>query len=203
MTWTLDCGLSLSDELLLAAAPAADRPSTAELARRFASAVRGADHADEARLLSTRALIAEGQLAEAAPELRRLAAAGGSLGVKVDAAHRLMALGLLGAAPGAGPLDAEPAGLEHVGGRRPAARAPGEPADPAALIVWNVQEAERLLLSGAAPEALQDSSAAMGAISADPAMEMFLPGDDASACRESPVQPGLGGTGGPAFGVSR
>ena len=175
MTWTLDCGLSLSDELLLAAAPAADRPSTAELARRVASAVTGADHADEARLLSTRALIAEGQLAEAAPELRRLAAAGGSLGVKVDAAHRLMALGLLGAAPGAWPLEAEPAGLEHVG-QVPGSQGSGEPADPAALIVWNVQEAERLLLSGAAPEALQGSSAAMGAISADPAMEMFLPG---------------------------
>ena len=175
MTWTLDCGLSLSDELLLAAAPAADRPSTAELARRAASAVTGEDHADEARLLSARALIAEGQLVEAAPELRRLAAAGGSLGVKVDAAHRLMALGLLGAAPGAVLLDAEPAELQHVG-QALAVQGSEEPTDPSALIMWKVREAERLLLSGAAPEALQSSSLAMETISADPAMEMFLPG---------------------------
>ncbi|WP_017199294.1 ATP-binding protein [Arthrobacter sp. M2012083] len=175
MTWTLDCGLTLSDELLLAAAPAADRPSTAELARKAASAVTGKDHADEARLLGARALIAEGQLAEAAPELRRLAAAGGSLGVKLDAAHRLMALGLLGAAPGPGPLEAEPVEVEHVG-QAPAGQGSEEPADPAAMIMWNVRESERLLLSGAAPEALRSSSAAMEAISADPAMEMFLPG---------------------------
>ncbi|WP_309075369.1 ATP-binding protein [Paenarthrobacter sp.] len=175
MTWTLDCGLTLSDEVLLAAAPAADRPSTAELARRAASAVTGADHADEARLLRARALIAEGQLAEAAPELRRLAAAGGPLGVKIGAAHRLMALGLLGAAPGVASLETELVELES-GGPAPNGQGVKEGTDPAARILWNVREAERLLLSGAAPEALQRSSAAMEAIGADPAMEMFLPG---------------------------
>lgn len=176
MTWTLDCGLTLSDELLLAAAPAADRPSTAELARRAASAVTGVDHADEARLLRARALIAEGQLREAAPELRQLATAGGSSGVKVDATHRLLALGLLGAVP----LEADPAGPGPAGpdpaGPAPADRGSGEPTDPAALIAWNVREAERLLLSGAAPEALLRSSAAMEAISADQALEIFMPG---------------------------
>ncbi|MFK0040909.1 AAA family ATPase [Paenarthrobacter sp. NPDC090517] len=175
MTWTLDCGLTLSDELLLASAPAADRPSTAELARKAVSAV-GPGHTDEARLLRARALIAEGQLREAAPELRELAAAGGPLGVKVDAAHRLMALGLLGAAPSeTGPAEPE-AAEPNSGELAPDRQGSGEPTDSAALITWNVQEAERLLLSGDAAEALQRSSAAMAAIGADPALEMFLPG---------------------------
>ena len=166
ITWTLDCGLTLSDELLLAAAPAADRPSTAELALRAASAVTGADHLDEARLVRARALIAEGHIREAGPELRQLATAGGPLEVKIDAAHRLLALGLLGAAP----PEAEAAG-SGLAGRRS-----GEPGDPALLIVENVREAERLLLSGAAPEALMKSTAAMEAIKADSALDLFLPG---------------------------
>jgi len=163
ITWTLDCGLSLSDELLLAAAPAADRPSTAELALRAASAVTGEDHLDEARLVRARALIAEGHLQEAGPELRQLATAGGLPEVKIDAAHRLLALGLLGAA-------SLPAGSEFTHQR------PGEPTDAALLIMNNVREAERLLLSGAAPEALKRSTAAMEAINADPTLNMFLPG---------------------------
>ncbi len=156
IAWTLDCGLTLSDELLLAAAPAADRPSTAELALRAASAVTGAGHQDEARLVRARALIAEGHLQEAGPELRQLANAGVPPEVKIDATHRLLALGLLGA-----PWATE--------------AAPGE-TDPALLIVENLHAAERLLLSGAAPEALQRSSAAMDAIKADPSLDMFLPG---------------------------
>ncbi|MFJ6536675.1 ATP-binding protein [Paenarthrobacter sp. NPDC091711] len=179
ITWTLDCGLTLSDELLLAAAPAADRPSTAELALRAASAVTGADHHDEARLVRARALIAEGHIREAGPELRQLATAGGPPEVKVDAAYRLLALGLLGAAPwgtGAEPVDTDLAALD------PAAFDPDhagpDPAalDPAALILANLHAAERLLLSGAAPEALQRSSAAMEAINTNPSLDMFLPG---------------------------
>ncbi|MGR0158418.1 ATP-binding protein [Paenarthrobacter nitroguajacolicus] len=170
MTWTIDCGLTLSDELLLAAAPAADRPSTAELARKAASAVTGAVHADEARLLRARALIAEGQVGEAAPELRQLAVLGGPLEVKVDAAHRLMALGLLGAVP----HEAQSAEPELAG--QDAGQGSRVTEDPAGLVTWNAREAERLLLSGAAPEALQRSSAAMDAIGADPGLEMFQPG---------------------------
>jgi hypothetical protein len=181
ITWTLDCGLTLSDELLLAAAPAADKPSTAELALRAASAVTGTDHVDEARLVRARALIAEGHIREAGPELRRLATAGGPPAVKIDAAHRLLALELLGAALlETGPAGAEPAGAEPAGfdlaGSNAAVQRSGEPSDPAALIVENVHEAERLLLSGAAPEALQRSSAAMETINADPSLDMFLPG---------------------------
>ncbi|MDO6142898.1 ATP-binding protein [Paenarthrobacter aurescens] len=169
ITWTLDCGLTLSDELLLAAAPAADRPSTAELALRAASAVSGAGHLDEAKLVRARALIAEGHLREAAPELRQLATVGGPPEVKADAAHRLLALGLLGVAPldaaplGAAPLDAAPLGAPDA-------------SDPAGLIVESVREAERLLLSGAAPEAVTSTSAAMDAITSDPTLDMFLPG---------------------------
>ncbi|KUM40376.1 ATP-binding protein [Arthrobacter sp. EpRS71] len=177
ITWTLDCGLTLSDELLLAAAPAADRPSTAELALRAASAVTGADHRDEARLVRARALIAEGHVREAGPELRQLASTGGPTEVKIGAAHRLVALGLLGAAPGAtegAPGETDPAVVDPA-----VADAAGlEPAglDPAALIVENLHAAERLLLSGAASEALQRSSAAMEAIKANPSLDMFLPG---------------------------
>lgn len=157
VTWTLDSGLTLSDELLLAVAPAADRPSTADLAMRAAAAVTEPGRRDEARLLKARALVAEGQLREAAPELRELATAGKSPDVQADAAHRLLALGLLGAAP--------------LG-----ATAGGNPADPSSMLVQDVMEAEHLLVSGAAPEALQRSSAAMSAIGADPALEMFRPG---------------------------
>ncbi|MFW0773674.1 AAA family ATPase [Paenarthrobacter nitroguajacolicus] len=170
MTWTLDCGLTLSDELLLAAAPAADVPSTAELAMKAASAVTAADHVDEARLLRARALVAEGQLGEATPELRHLAAVGGSPDVRADAAHRLMALGLLGGAP----LEALSTVPEST---VPESTVPESTVEePAALITWSVREVERLLLSGAAPEALQKSSTAMDAIGADPALTMFLPG---------------------------
>ncbi|WP_416404325.1 AAA family ATPase [Arthrobacter sp. LFS091] len=153
MTWTLECGLSLSDELLLAAAPAADRPSTAELAMRAAAAVSDPGHRDEARLLRARALLAEGQLREAAPELRGLAVGGESPAVKSDATHHLMALELLGAVPGV-----EPDGAE-----------------PWSLVAGNVRDTERLLLAGAVPEALQRSSAAMAALDADPALAMFRP----------------------------
>ncbi|MBT2584664.1 ATP-binding protein [Arthrobacter sp. ISL-95] len=189
ITWTLDCGLTLSYELLLAAAPAADSPSTAELALRAASAVTGADHVDEARLVRARALIAEGHIREAGPELRQLATAGGPSEVKIDAAHRLLALGLLGAATLAtesAPLETDPTGLDPAGqgsaGQGSAGQ--GDPSgqgsagqgDPAVLIVEEVREAERLLLSGAAPEALQRSSAAIEAINADPTLDMFLSG---------------------------
>ncbi|SDW09721.1 AAA ATPase domain-containing protein [Arthrobacter sp. cf158] len=163
MTWTLDCGLTLSDELLLATAPAADRPSTAELALRAAAAVSMPAHQDEARLLRARALIAEGQLTEAAPELRELAV-GGSPRVKADATSRLLALELLGAVP------------------RDAVDGPASPDDSRSgaelskQLVQNIREAERLLLSGAAPEALEVSTVAMAAINADPALEVFRPG---------------------------
>ncbi|MCT9868905.1 ATP-binding protein [Paenarthrobacter aurescens] len=163
VTWSLDCGLTLSDELLLATGPAADRPATAELARRAAAAVSEANHRDEARLLRARALIGEGLLREAAPELRELAVGGVSDDVKADARHRLMALGLLGAVP--------------VAGERSEPEFAGEPqATASGLVVEHVREAERLLLSGAPPEALQRSAAAMAAIDADPALEMFRPG---------------------------
>lgn len=156
MTWTLDCGLTLSDELLLAAAPAADKPSTAELAMRAAAAVTGPGHRDEARLLRARALLAEGQLREAAPELRELAEGGESAAVQSDATHHLMALDLLGAVPVHGP-------------------AAVDAAEPSSLITGNVRDAERLLLAGAAPEALERSVAAMAALDADPALAMFRP----------------------------
>lgn len=157
MAWTLDCGLTISDELLLAVAPAADRPSTADLAMRVAAAVTEPDHQDEARLLRARALVTEGQLRDAAPVLRELAVGGESPEVKAEATHRLMALGLLGAA--------------SVG-----TESDGEPAGPSTLLLSDVLESERLLLSGAAPEALERSAAAMAAINADPALEMFRPG---------------------------
>lgn len=156
MTWTLDCGLTLSDELLLAAAPAADKPSTAELAMRAAAAVTGPGHRDEARLLRARALLAEGQLREAAPELRELAEGGESAAVQSDATHHLMALDLLGAVPVHGP-------------------AAVDAAEPWSLITGNVRDAEWLLLAGAAPEALERSVAAMAALDADPALAMFRP----------------------------
>ncbi|BCW58032.1 ATP-binding protein [Arthrobacter sp. StoSoilB20] len=161
MNWTLDCGLTLSDELLLAAAPAADRPSTAELAIRAAAAVAAPGRKDEARLLRARALVAEGLLGEAAPELSELAAAGGSPEVKADAGHRLLALELLGAVPGR----AWRSGQEEEGS--------GE--QGTAQLVRNVREAERLLLTGAAPEALERSTAAMAAVDANPALDMFRP----------------------------
>jgi|GEM_PF-2605088 len=163
ITWTLDCGLSLSDELLLAAAPAADKPSTAELALRAVTAVTGTDHLDEARLVRARVLIAEGHLREAGPELHQLATDGGSTEVKIEAGNRLLALGLLGAAP-----------LETI--TEPVETDSAQTADPALWIVENVREAERLLLSGAAPEALAQSTAAMEIINAHPGLDMFLPG---------------------------
>lgn len=161
MTWTLDCGLSLSDELILAAAPAADKPSTAELAIRASMGINGPGHRDDARMIRARALIAEGQLKEAAPELRELVG-GSQAEVQAEAARRLMALGLLGAAS---PMPPD-------GG----AQEPQEPSDPAARVMWNVHMAEQLLLSGDAPQALEKSSAALAAIDADPALEMFRPG---------------------------
>ncbi|WP_394525272.1 ATP-binding protein [Paenarthrobacter nicotinovorans] len=157
MTWTLDCGLGLPDELLLAAAPAADRPVTAELALQAASAVKAPGHLDEAGMLRARALIAEGQLAEAAPVLRHLATAASSAEVKADAGGRLMALELLGAAHG---------GLT----------AGDTVADPAARIAGKVREAERLLLSGAAVEALEKTTEAMKVIGGDPSMATFRAG---------------------------
>ncbi|MDR6985824.1 hypothetical protein J2Y66_000287 [Paenarthrobacter nitroguajacolicus] len=170
MTWTLDCGLTLTDELLLAAAPAADRPSTAELALRAAAAVVEPGRKDEARLLRARALVTEGLLSEATPELRELAAAGGSPGVKADATHRLVALELLGAVTGT----ALPETVDDTGSG-PVAE-PLRAAGGANRVVRNVREAERLLLGGAAPEALERSTAAMAAVDADPALEMFRPG---------------------------
>ena len=164
MTWTLDCGLSLSDELILAAAPAADKPSTAELAIRASVGINGPGHRDEARMLRARALIAEGQLKEAAPELRELVGTGSQAEVQAEAARRLMALSLLGAAS---PMPPRPDG---------GAQGPEEPSDPADRVMWNVHKAEQLLLSGDAPQALEKSSAAMAAIGADPALEMFQPG---------------------------
>ncbi|MCP1413098.1 ATP-binding protein [Paenarthrobacter sp. A20] len=170
MNWTLDCGLTLSDELLLAAAPAADRPSTAELALRAAAAVTEPGRQDEARLLRARALVAEGHIGEAAPELRELAAKAGSATVKTDAANRLVALELLGAVsdePATGApeqVTTRDTGLEQV------------PQGVSGLVLENVREAERLLQSGAAPEALERSTAAMAAVEADVGLEMFRPG---------------------------
>ncbi len=157
MTWTLDCGLGLPDELLLAAAPAADRPVTAELALQVASAVKAPDHLEEAGMLRARALIAEGQLAEAEPVLRHLATAGSSAEVKADAGGRLMALELLGAVH---------ADLKAGDGA----------ADTAARIAGEVREAERLLLSGAAVEALEKSTETMKAVGTDPSMATFRAG---------------------------
>ncbi|MFC8040344.1 AAA family ATPase [Paenarthrobacter sp. NPDC057355] len=156
MTWTLDCGLDLADELLLASAPVADRPSTAELVIKAAAAVKEPDHLEEARMLRARALIAEGRIAEAAPVLRQLAAAGPHE-VKLDAGHRLMALELLGAVHGDVPA--------------------GDGADdPARRIAGSVRQAERLLLSGEASEALVSSTQAMNAVGNDPSMETFRAG---------------------------
>jgi hypothetical protein len=193
MNWTLDCGLTLSDELLLATAPAADRPSTAELAMRAAAAVAGPERKDEARLLRARALVAEGLLREAAPELRELAAAGGTPEVKADAGYRLLALELLGAVPGD-----EASGVQKDAGsgtaQQPQASRVQDELEPRTAgrlqamaglealgefskqVVRDVGEAERLLLTGAAPEALERSTAAMAAVDADPALEMFRPG---------------------------
>ncbi|UXM93017.1 AAA family ATPase [Paenarthrobacter sp. JL.01a] len=156
MTWTLDCGLDLADELLLAAAPVADRPSSAELVLKAAAAVKGQDHVEQAGMIRARALIAEGRIAEATPVLRRLAVAGTDA-VKLDAGHRLMALELLGAVRGDAPA--------------------GDGADdPAARIARHVRDAERLLLSGAASQALVSSTQAMDAVGNDPSMETFRAG---------------------------
>ena len=156
MTWTLDCGLGLADEFLLAAAPAADRPSTAELALKAAAAVTDPNHVEEAGMLRARALIAEGQLAEATPVLRRLAAAG-SEAVKLDAGGRLMALELLGAVP-------------------PELPSGDLTAHPAVQIRAKVRKAEQLLVSGAAIEALAESTRAMKAVGQDPSMDTFRAG---------------------------
>ncbi|WP_369746278.1 ATP-binding protein [Paenarthrobacter sp. AMU7] len=174
MTWTIDCGLTLSDEVLLATAPAADRPSTAELVMRAAAAVAGPGRKNEARLLRARALVAEGLVGEAAPELRELAAGGGSPEVKADAGSRLLALELLGAVPGGAT-----SGLSEDAGSGESASGAGQPQtlqEISGHVVWNVREAERLLLAGSAPEALERSTAAMAAVDADPALEMFRPG---------------------------
>ncbi|XAZ32388.1 hypothetical protein AAHB34_06265 [Paenarthrobacter ureafaciens] len=133
MTWTLDSGLSLSDELILSAAPAADSPSTAELALRAAAAVKEPGNVPEAKLLRARALIAEGQLQAATPELRALATADRQPGVRSAAANRLAALSLMGAAP------------------VPAA---ADVSEPATTILDAVREAGQLLTAGNAPEAL-------------------------------------------------
>ncbi|MFF1827943.1 ATP-binding protein [Paenarthrobacter sp. NPDC058040] len=158
MTWTLDSGLGLSDELLLSAAPAADRPSTAELALRAAEAIKEPGLLQEAKLLRARALVAEGLLREATPELWELATSGSPGVVRNDAAHRLMALSLLGAAavPGSGFEDT--------------------PADTARWIMSVIDEAERLLAAGAVPQALANTAAAMAAVDQDPALEIFRPG---------------------------
>jgi hypothetical protein len=84
--------------------------------------------------------------------------------VQADAARRLMALSLLGAAP-ALPVKPDDGGEDRE-----------EPSDPAARVMWNVRHAEQLLLSGDAPRALRKSAAAMAAIGADPGLEMFRPG---------------------------
>lgn len=155
MTWTLDSGLSLSDELILSAAPAADSPSTAELALRAAAAVKEPGNVPEAKLLRARALIAEGQLQAATPELRALATADRQPGVRSAAANRLAALSLMGAAP------------------VPAA---ADVSEPATTILDAVREAGQLLTAGNAPEALARSTAAVLAIGADPDAEIFRPG---------------------------
>lgn len=155
MTWTLDSGLSLSDELILSAAPAADSPSTAELALRAAAAVKEPGNVPEAKLLRARALIAEGQLQAATPELRALATADRQPGVRSAAANRLAALSLMGAAP------------------VPAA---ADVSEPATTILDAVRESGQLLKAGNAPEALARSTAAVLAIGADPDAEIFRPG---------------------------
>ncbi|MFJ4208733.1 ATP-binding protein [Paenarthrobacter sp. NPDC089675] len=169
MTWTLDSGLplsnevTLSDELILSAAAAADRPSTADLALRAAAAVKDAGHLHEAKLLRARALIAEGQLKEAAPELRELTVAAAQPDVRAEAAHRLMALSLIGVVP------------EDVAVQGPGPGLLRSAREPAARITRHVRSAERLLLAGAAPRALEETSSAIAAVSADPALEMFRP----------------------------
>ncbi|WP_347110364.1 ATP-binding protein [Paenarthrobacter sp. S56] len=168
MTWTLDSGLTLSEELILAGASVADRPSTADLALRAVAAVKEPGHLQEAKLLRARALIAEGQLEAATPGLRELAAGGTQAEVRADAARRLTALGLLGA------VDADPPGAESWTDDA-GLRQPGTP-DPARTIMQHVATAERELLNGAAPRAMEATTAAMAAISADPALEMFKPG---------------------------
>ncbi|MCW3764915.1 AAA family ATPase [Paenarthrobacter ureafaciens] len=155
MTWTLDSGLSLSDELILSAAPAADSPSTAELALRAAAAVKEPGNVPEAKLLRARALIAEGQLQAATPELRALATADRQPGVRSAAASRLAALSLMGAAP------------------VPAA---ADVSEPATAILDAVRDAGQLLTAGNAPEALARSTAAVLAIGAEPELEIFRPG---------------------------
>ncbi|WP_284974426.1 ATP-binding protein [Arthrobacter sp. efr-133-TYG-104] len=154
LTWTLACGLPLPEELLLAAAPAADRPSTAALALRAAAAVGGAAHRDEARLVRARALVAEGRLLEATPELRQLAASGIPAEVRANAADRLSALGLLGAPEG------EPQGVSEKAER----------------LITDVRESERLVLAGNLRAGLASSSAAMDSMGADPQLEVFRPG---------------------------
>ncbi|WP_284977711.1 ATP-binding protein [Arthrobacter sp. fls2-241-R2A-200] len=154
LTWTLACGLPLPEELLLAAAPAADRPSTAALALRATAAVAGVAHRDEVRLVTARALVAEGRLREAALELRQLAAAGIPAEVRVSAADRLAALELLGVVEG------EPSGVS-------------EDADS---LTGAVRESERLVLAGNFRAGLAPSSAAMDNIAADPRLEVFRPG---------------------------
>ncbi|MEI2276527.1 ATP-binding protein [Paenarthrobacter ilicis] len=158
MMWTLDCGLPLSDELLLAAAPAADRPTTAELAIRAAAAVSGPEHRDEARLLRARALVAEGEVREAELELQSLAQST-SDAVRIDAAHRLMALQLLGATPGAA---------------REAVMS-GDSSGPFEELMRSVMEAEHLLLAGEVTEALDRSAAALAAVEAHPDLDMLRP----------------------------
>lgn len=155
MTWTLDSGLSLSDELILSAAPAADRPSTADLALRAAAAIKEPGNEHEARLLKARALIAEGQLHAATPELRDLVAMDRQPGVRSAAANRLVALALMGAASVPVGTDMSEAGL---------------------TILEAVRDAEQLLSEGAAPEALTRSTTAVLAIGADPDVEIFRPG---------------------------
>lgn len=155
MTWTLDSGLSLSDELILSAAPAADRPSTAELALRAAAAIKEPGHLPEARLLRARALIAEGQLQAATPELRDLLAGDRQPRVRSAAADRLMALSLMGAATA-------PPDTDGSQGAR--------------TVLDAVRNAEQLLSEGSSPEAMVKSTAAVVAIGADPDLETFRPG---------------------------
>ncbi|WP_426006577.1 AAA family ATPase [Paenarthrobacter sp. NyZ202] len=174
MAWTLDAGLSVSDDLILSAAPAADQPATAALALRAAEGVSDPEHRDEARLIKARALVAEGLLKKAASELQRLAVPGPVAAVQVDARHRLMALDLLGGArPGwpvngqgsAGTETRESDGGSGLGGD-----------DPGMMVVERIHSAERLLPSGDATAALAASTAAMSLIDGDPDLEVFRPG---------------------------
>ncbi|MFJ5955567.1 ATP-binding protein [Paenarthrobacter sp. NPDC092416] len=157
VAWTLDCEIAVADELLLAVAPAADRPSTAELAMKAAAAVSGSEHLPEAKLLTARALIAEGQLTTAWPILRELAGRGSPAEVKAEASSRLRSLGLLGVVP-----------AEDVQG-------PGASQEPGEHIVWDIQEAERLLLAGETGAALVFTAEAMAATKL-PSLQSFRPG---------------------------